>query len=124
MSEVRVAAEQREIPQVHGHMWARRCLRDRDDGAFGFDEAKRGILARCLRGKDEEERGEFLSDPRPEKGKTRPAQGLSGRIVGLLLKVPDGSVGLLVVSLLAEALPPPFRAGNLWIVNCRLALAT
>jgi hypothetical protein len=36
---------------------------------------------------------------RPEKEKTRPAQGLSGRIVGLLNIVPDGSVGLLVVFL-------------------------
>ncbi len=40
-----------------------------------------------------------------EKGQTRPAQGLSGRIVGLLIKVPDGSVGLLVVSLCAASLP-------------------
>ena len=48
-----------------------------------------------------------LAAGKSEKEKTRPAQGLSGRIVGLLYKVPDGSVGLLVVSLL-----PP-EQGNL-----------
>ncbi len=45
-----------------------------------------------------------------EKGQTRPAQGLSGRIVGLLIKVPDGSVGLLVVSSLAAPSPLSSRA--------------
>jgi hypothetical protein len=46
-------------------------------------------------------RGEGALGPRLRAGsggrQTRPAQGLSGRIVGLLIKVPDGSVGLWVV---------------------------